>query len=243
MSWWPKALSTASRSERSRHARTGNGFRQSTLRRQGPSAPSGHTRARGAQPPTGARRCCPSPLRSRRGRRSDTDATGSGSALEGPEPRSRRGFRTLCRAQRATQGARHPRPHRHLGRRGLFLSVLRRVRLLGRRLGAGHPVHPELDAGPRASRFHRRGAGLPLLRAEALAPLRGGTQRARRPVRVGPTRQPAEPGGRPGRTRTGHYRKVCAADLESLVDWCRMDIGVDPGCCGHCHPWSPSSPG
>jgi len=48
---------------------------------------------------------------------------------------------------------------------------------------------------------------------------------------------------RPGRTRTGHYRKVCAADLESLVDWCRMDIGVDPGCCGHCHPWSPSSPG
>ncbi|HVC68864.1 MAG TPA: hypothetical protein VNC61_01235 [Acidimicrobiales bacterium] len=40
-----------------------------------------------------------------------------------------------------------------------------------------------------------------------------------------------------GRTRTANYRKVCATDLAALVDWCRSDIGADPGCCRHCHPW------
>jgi hypothetical protein len=46
----------------------------------------------------------------------------------------------------------------------------------------------------------------------------------------------------PGRTRTANYRKVCAADVDSLVDWCRTDIGVDPGSCRHCRPWpSPSA--
>jgi hypothetical protein len=43
-----------------------------------------------------------------------------------------------------------------------------------------------------------------------------------------------------GRTRTAHYRKVCAPELDALVDWCRTDIGVDPGHCGHCRP--PSTP-
>jgi hypothetical protein len=43
-----------------------------------------------------------------------------------------------------------------------------------------------------------------------------------------------------GRTRTAHYRKVCASDLDALVDWCRHDIGVEPGRCRHCRP--PSSP-
>ena len=45
--------------------------------------------------------------------------------------------------------------------------------------------------------------------------------------------------GRPavtGRTRTANYRKVCAADVDVLVDWCRDDIGTDPARCRHCHP-------
>lgn len=41
-----------------------------------------------------------------------------------------------------------------------------------------------------------------------------------------------------GRSRTANYRKVCASDLSALVDWCRIDIGVDPGWCRHCHPWT-----
>jgi len=47
-------------------------------------------------------------------------------------------------------------------------------------------------------------------------------------------------GGLPsaGRTRTANYRKVCAADLEVLLDWSRTDIGVDPGCCRRCLPHS-----
>jgi hypothetical protein len=43
---------------------------------------------------------------------------------------------------------------------------------------------------------------------------------------------------RSGRTRTANYRKVCASDVEALVDWCRTDIGVEPGCCRHCRPCS-----
>jgi hypothetical protein len=45
-----------------------------------------------------------------------------------------------------------------------------------------------------------------------------------------------------GRTRTANYRKVCGADLDALVRWCRADIGVDPGLCRHCRPRSESSP-
>jgi hypothetical protein len=47
-------------------------------------------------------------------------------------------------------------------------------------------------------------------------------------------------GGLPtaGRTRTANYRKVCAADLEVLLDWSRTDIGVDPGSCRRCLPRS-----
>jgi hypothetical protein len=41
-----------------------------------------------------------------------------------------------------------------------------------------------------------------------------------------------------GRTRTANYRKVCGSDLEALVDWCRTDIGADPGCCRRCRPLS-----
>jgi hypothetical protein len=41
---------------------------------------------------------------------------------------------------------------------------------------------------------------------------------------------------RKGRTRTGNYRKVCGADAERLLDWCRIDIGVEPATCGHCQP-------
>ena len=40
----------------------------------------------------------------------------------------------------------------------------------------------------------------------------------------------------PGRTRTANYRKVCASELTSLVDWCRADIGGEPAFCRHCHP-------
>jgi hypothetical protein len=39
-----------------------------------------------------------------------------------------------------------------------------------------------------------------------------------------------------GRTRTANYRKVCAADLDVIVDWCRTDIGVEPPRCRHCRP-------
>ena len=40
----------------------------------------------------------------------------------------------------------------------------------------------------------------------------------------------------PGRTRTANYRKVCAADLEVLLDWSRTDIGIEPGSCRRCLP-------
>jgi hypothetical protein len=40
-----------------------------------------------------------------------------------------------------------------------------------------------------------------------------------------------------GRTRTANYRKVCASDVQALVEWCRNDIGTDPACCRHCRPW------
>jgi len=39
-----------------------------------------------------------------------------------------------------------------------------------------------------------------------------------------------------GRSRTANYRKVCASDLDVLVDWCRTDIGVEPALCRHCQP-------
>jgi hypothetical protein len=39
-----------------------------------------------------------------------------------------------------------------------------------------------------------------------------------------------------GRTRTANYRKVCGADVDVLVDWCRNDIGTDPARCRHCRP-------
>jgi hypothetical protein len=42
----------------------------------------------------------------------------------------------------------------------------------------------------------------------------------------------------PGRTRTANYRKVCASDVDVLVDWCRNDIGADPARCHHCRPLS-----
>jgi hypothetical protein len=41
-----------------------------------------------------------------------------------------------------------------------------------------------------------------------------------------------------GRRRTANYRKVCASDLHALLDWCRTDIGVDPGHCHRCNPAS-----
>jgi len=41
-----------------------------------------------------------------------------------------------------------------------------------------------------------------------------------------------------GRTRTAHYRKVCGGDVDALLDWCRTDIGVEPGRCRHCRPLS-----
>jgi hypothetical protein len=40
-----------------------------------------------------------------------------------------------------------------------------------------------------------------------------------------------------GRTRTANYRKVCGSNLDTLVNWCRTDIGTEPGRCRHCHPW------
>jgi hypothetical protein len=43
---------------------------------------------------------------------------------------------------------------------------------------------------------------------------------------------------RPGRTRTANYRKVCSSDVDALVDWCRTDIGTDPGSCHRCRPLS-----
>lgn len=43
---------------------------------------------------------------------------------------------------------------------------------------------------------------------------------------------------RSGRARTANHRKVCSSDLEVLVDWCRHDIGNDPGCCHRCRPLS-----
>jgi hypothetical protein len=38
-----------------------------------------------------------------------------------------------------------------------------------------------------------------------------------------------------GKTRTGTSRKVCAADLDVLLDWCRTEMGTDPQRCRHCH--------
>jgi hypothetical protein len=42
----------------------------------------------------------------------------------------------------------------------------------------------------------------------------------------------------PGRKRTASHRKICAADVEALLSWCREDIGADPGVCRHCRPLS-----
>jgi hypothetical protein len=39
-----------------------------------------------------------------------------------------------------------------------------------------------------------------------------------------------------GRTRTANYRKVCGSELAVLIDWCRTDIGTEPGHCRHCRP-------
>jgi hypothetical protein len=40
----------------------------------------------------------------------------------------------------------------------------------------------------------------------------------------------------PGQTRTTNHRKVCASDRDTLVRWCREDVGAEPGTCSHCLP-------
>ena len=44
-----------------------------------------------------------------------------------------------------------------------------------------------------------------------------------------------------GRSRTANHRKVCAAEITTLLDWCHLDIGTEPVLCGHCRPASPTA--